>query len=553
MQTSLYKSIMGALDAEQNQLHIFKLDRSVALRNMLALFEVELANLYLLDETAALIGEEQPVPFHSNRDKLEDALCRMIPKVWQKCPTNQSLNTRFDTGTLDDSIAAMKFQTTRNIVESMLEFSRDGTMQCVVDGRNVRFNGVPGLSEIYDTQRLRNVELESEVEERMISAIRAAESKKDTHLLDYWLAGLSVPMKMHGFEPGMSLGSYSVHDYSLVWAALLTITNPIHLQNREYMRRTLFGTKADPRKFVLLLKENDLEGRIANLTNLDNQTTKRVLADLKYKGSPHPTSIFLWPLVPLGGGIIALPPSFLLGVELFRNLRQRLIVESLTVYQQVKDKLADNVLRYLEERLGEKGFRSRSKIVVRDSKGAIKTDIDLLAIQDDVILVTQVKNINPHDTPNERSRVARDVREAQNQLEVSLEYVSRNVENLLGGFTPKLSNRRTGYKVKGLIVSGVRPQVGISVPRYDIIDIVQFDAYLASVLHPSDEGSPNVEYQDGLGWCRAGPWRIEAEMRRPNGMGDEVVNFGDVLPIENMKEYLTLGQESDIVSRNLRV
>ena len=540
MRTSLYDSITAALDTEQEQLHIFKLDRSVALRNLLALFEVGLAELYLLDEIALSLGEETPVPYHSNRGNLEDALCRMIPKVWQSCPASQVFNTRFDPETLDNSVTALKFQTMRNVVESMMEFSRDGTAGCAVDRHNVRFKGVPGLSEVYDALRLRNVELEAEVEERMVSAIRTAASKTETHLLDYWLAGLSIPMRMHGFEPGMSLGSYTVQDYSLVWAALLMITNPFHLQNRQYMRQTLFRWKADPRKFVLLLKENDLGRRIVNLTNLGNQTTKRIIADLKYKGSSHPTSIFLWPLIPLGGDIIALPPSFLLGVELFRNLRQRLIIESTGVYQQIKDKLADNVLRYLKGKLDEKGFRSRSKIIVRDPRGTVKTDIDLLAIQGDIILVIQVKNINPHDTPNERSRAARDVKEAQNQLDVSMEYVSTNIEGLLGSFVPRLADRRAGYRVKGVIVSGVRPQVGISVPKYDIIDVVQFDAYLTSVLQPNHAESSPVEYQDGLGWCQVGPWRIEADMRRPNGMGDQVVNFSDVLPIENMKEYLAL-------------
>jgi len=536
----LHKSISDALDVEQEQLRIFELDRSIALRNLLALFEVEVADLYILDQTAPLIDEEPSTPFLSGRYKLEDALCRIIPTVWQKCPASGTYNTRFDPGSFDDAMNALKFQAKRNMVESLLEESGYGTVDCDVEGSSVRFKGIHGLNEVHDAMRMRNIDLERELEDRMISASLSAQRKPDHKPLDSWMAGLEVQMRMHGFEPMILLNGYRVRDYSLVRSALLAISNRSLKHNFHELRLSLLRKKVDPRTFVMIVREPALKRQVVDLTKLPEKVVGTVLRDLTYRGSDHPTSIFLWPLIPLGADVIALSPSFLSNVEPFRNLRQRLIIESGSVYQRIKDELAENVVAYLRGVLEDKGFRVQVDVPVLDSKGRVLTDIDLLAVRDGTILVLQVKNINPHDTPNERARAARDLKSAETQLELSMKYVFDNLESVLEKFALRPTTVKAGQKVRGAIISGVRPQVGFSVPTFDIIDIAQFESFLSNLTLPKPDASPSVNFHTGMGWCQVGEWRIETETKLPNDLGDKVVNFSDMLPIENLREYVTL-------------
>ena len=532
------ESVRLAFDREEERLEVFGVDRSCALRNLLAAFEVEIDDLYILDQYGSLI-EAQPVPFVSGRNKLEDALCRLVPRIWARCQSQGTYNTQFDQRTFVDALAALKFQAMRNMVEQLFDDSRDGLNNCSVDRNTIKFSSIPGLDEVHQALRLRNIKLESELTSRMVNESMIALTRPGHGFLDSWVAGLNVPMAIHGFEPEMSLGAYTVNQLLLVWASLLVISNGRFNDNLSALRLSYVKKKIDPRTFILTIRRKDLEAQIVQISHLSIDAVRKILTDLTYNGSAHQTSIFLRPVIPIGADYLTLAPSFLINVDLFRNLRQRLILESRDVYHKIKDKLAQNLVDSLAAKLRDKGFDVWAEVPVKGPQNRQLTDIDLLAIREALVLVIQVKNVNPYDTWTERSRASEDLTDAQMQLSVSLAYVKENLPRIIGAFSPRRTMVSTGYDVRGIVISGFRPQI-VNSARVIAMDVIQFETYLESLTSSEPEAEVGVRFEKGIGWCQVGDWRIEAEIDRPNGIGDRVLNLSQLLPLENILEYVEL-------------
>jgi hypothetical protein len=202
----------------------------------------------------------------------------------------------------------------------------------------------------------------------------------------------------------------------------------------------------------------------------------------------HTVDLFYHPLLRVTEDEILLPASYILNSRFDRNLIS-------IIAREKSDTLAvkgRKPLRRLKTFFEKAGFRCLEDINVRDIKGNLLTDLDLLAYRGDDAFFYQSKVLSIPDTPYEYWRVDQTLLSAAFQMDVVLDHKSQ-VEQACQRKDPSFS--LGSKKISAYIITDVMVHSGFKLKGYEVIDF----HYLQHLLCGARLGVYDVVRQELIG------------------------------------------------------
>ncbi len=480
--------VRASIEKELGELSLLNFPRSIALQSALMAFELAASQiLAMVLESGASEGTyENSI---GERVKIEDALCILVPLIWEKCRDSHTYQTSLDMASLFSAFDAIDSVAKTNLLESQLQATRSDQVSIIREGDTIIVRPAAEVPQWQYGLANRSRKLELMWEQVGIDAAKnSLAASPDTFLATK--ARLESEMRLHGMRPATELGGYRAADFVEVWAAILDIAGPLQWSNNSKMEQAWHGREVQPRTFFSIRRERDLLNSVSARCNVDGQRISSIIGRLMYKGQKHETSVFLYPIIPVGADFVALAPAVITLAEPFRNLRQRMIVDERETYSKVQRELSNTTTRDVAETLRAYGYSTVMGKKIRDKMGRILTDADLVGATSNSVLVIQMKNLNPTETPQEYARIPEEIAKAEQQLDASMEYVGLNLEKLFP---------RTEFvspRIIPLILTGVRLTYGLKQPKWLYASVLELPTILQEIqagLDPLQRMEPSYQ------------------------------------------------------------
>lgn len=523
------------MNLQRLRLRVFKLDRATALYTLLAFFEITVMDLYLYDRVYRAHEPDATITPMSGRNKVEDALCSLVDYGWRNCrapATYPSCNGE----TIRMAIEAYHYQIMRDLIDDSLEASRSNLVSIRADEESIRFKELENSKSQVDAMR-RELAWEPDNESRELASTTPGIGGS-LHPVQRWHELLIRRAQDQGFTPQMRLGDYTTDEYAGFWSALLHINA---IRQHAYRRLMVRGPNLiDPYMLVQVISKDDLVVDIASISNLEDSKCARILDSLVYCEAESTDQLFLRPIVPLAGELHAMAPCLIINNHVFRNLRQRLALETSDDYSIISGGLASEVVDRLSSMLSANGYKTLKGVPI---PGTGKPDIDLIALKGGVILVLQVKNLNPPDSWKQIRHAEEQVADGLRQLNESVEYVKSNPDIIATLFHERIV---PAPRIEDFLITGLRPLLGLSLDAVQKMDRIaalsEFETRLKTL-----EGLPltrESRHVQPLGLllmkARVGRITVEIESRNPHAKKNEVTRLERLLPLEDCLTYLKL-------------
>jgi len=237
-------------------------------------------------------------------------------------------------------------------------------------------------------------------------------------------------------------------------------------------------------KTTITLKR--LQGTFVGLRELpDSAIDKGIRHFSSFMDQKNTVDLFYQPLLRITEEEILIPASYILNSRFDRNLIS-------IVAREKKDSLAvkgRKPLRKLRTLFEKGGFRCLEDIEVRDGKGKLLTDLDLLAYRDDDAFFFQSKVLSIPDTPYESWRVDQTLLSAAFQMDLVFDHRSQ-VERACQKDDPSFNI--DDKRISAYLITDVMVHSGFKLKGYEVID---FD-YLEHLLRGAHFGVLNAFTQE---------------------------------------------------------
>jgi hypothetical protein len=485
LRRALTDDILTLIRAEEEKetslLSIFSYDRSIAMQSALILFEIAVADVAVEDERMDRRNEERLLPMGQMANQFYNAICDVIPEIWQRCTYAGTFNTEISQSSFQAALDAFNLERRVFHLETGLEYSRYNQMSIVRDGNRFKISPMKEIKEWGPDLIRRNARLDASLHGSAYLEVAATRPPGTARPLDFLREMTALYRRLHGFELTTDLGSYTAGEYEAFWTAMLDIIMSRVGQNINSIRGADRNRTYNPREFVLFYKVDHLVEVVSQKSLIPIEKVEIMINQLMFRGKRHQSSVFLFPVVPIGSDFVCLSPTLFFGSEPFRNLRQRLVILNSTRYSKLQAEISTHFVNNVSVMFGQNGFQVMMGKKVRSESGIVATDIDILAIKNDDVFILQVKNMNPPDTAQENARADEEAQKASEQLETSVIFVQANVGKMINRLNLGRNVDLNKIRYHPYVVTGVKLHVPVSGPKWKFVTFQELEEIVSQM------------------------------------------------------------------------